>query len=1074
MPRTVYALLVGINDYPSGIGRLRGCLNDVAHVSDYLRHTVGPEALALQVLTDADATRNHIVQQFRQHLGRATADDTVFFHYCGHGAQWASAPEFLEFFPEGKDEGLVCYDSRQPNGYPFDLADKELAILIADVARSGAHVAISLDCCHSGSGTRDVDDFALFTARRTHEVLTPRPFESYLDGYYAHQLRRGERITIPRSRHVLLSACDRTEKAMERKDLSGVFTSTLLAALEGMGPDVSYADLFVRCRALIRREVKKQTPQFESAEDFNAHSGFLGRAAAAASPRFRVYFDTGAWTIDAGALEGVAVDAVTPVAVFNRDGSVAGTAATRAVRVDKSTLDLSFTGDPAAIYTGELTGFGAAPLPVLFEGDAEAKRVMQAALDGDRSIGVALTDVAEAAHYRVVVSTGGWAFERCAPRLLIRGSGISQSGEAASALTAAMKAVARWERTRALHNRRTRLDTSQVDFVLAERLADGSEHVFPRSTEVTLDYPWKDGAGQPIKVALKARNRSVQPLYLALVHFHARFGIRILHQNRLAPGDAWVTMWGDAPNHFFTIDDPARNEETEEVMLLVSTEVVDGFSLEQKNLKLGEIGSTRGMGDDDDRVSAVHEHDWFTLPLRVRVVRRVEQVGTADVAVAEGAIVIKAHPVVTAQVALSAPPPPGRSVGDGSDFHQALAGHGFELLNFAGTRGDARHMLELSDIQNTGALQAQPLAIEVRVPVGDDEAILPVVFDGQHAMLAGDAVRDDAGHTQITIDHIPDVPSNRRSLGGSLKLYFFKTYLKQARVNQLRWVEYGEGDAFTYRSDEVRERVAAARNVLLLVHGIIGDTEGMVAGVRECGMDRAFDLVLTYDYENLSTPIDATARQLKSDLADAGIGADDNRRLTLLVHSMGGLVSRWFIEREGGNAVVDHLVMCGTPNGGSPFGRVDAARKILGTLTTLAMNYVPVAIPYAGAVLMLLNRSQALTPTLEQMNPASDFIATLNGSPDPGIRYTILAGDVRQYRDPGDPAFDALLTKAARGSLGDLLFSSRPHDIAVGVESILTVRGGAAGAPASTQVACHHLNYFTSAAGRTALTAVEW
>lgn len=1071
----VYALLVGINDYASGIGRLRGCLSDVQHISDYLRDTVGAEALALQVLKDADATRTNIVQQFQQHLGRATVDDTVFFHYSGHGAQWASAPEFVEFFPDGKDEGLVCYDSRQPNGCPFDLADKELAVLIADVARAGAHVAISLDCCHSGSGTRDVDDFDLFTARRTHEVLTPRPFESYLDGYYARQRRQGERISIPRSRHVLLSACDRTEKAMERKDLSGVFTSTLLASLESLGPDVSYADLFVRCRALIRREVKKQTPQFEGAEDFNANAGFLGRAVAAASRRFRVYFDTGAWTIDAGAVEGVAVDAVTPVTIFNRDGSPAGVAGTRAVRVDKSTLDLSFPGDPAAVYTGELTGFGAAPLPVLFEGDAAARRVMQAALDADRSIGVALTDVPEAAHYRVVVSATGWAFERCEPRLLIRGSGRAQAEQAAAALTPAMKAVARWERTRTLRNRRTRLDTSRVEFVLAERLDDGSEHIFPPVSDVTLDYPWKEGAKQPVKVALKARNRSGQPLYLALLHFSQRFGIRILYKDRLAVGDAWVTMWGDAPKQFFTISDPARNEETEELLLLISTDVVDEFALQQANLTLGEIDPTRGMGDDDDeRETEVQENDWFTLPLRVRVVRRIEQVGSADVEVADGAIVIKAHPAVTAQVNLAQPPPSGRGADDGSDFHQALARHGFELLNFAGTRGDARHMLELSDIQNADSLRAAPLSIEVRVPVGDDEAILPVVFDGQHAMLAGDAVRDDAGHTQITIDHIPDVPSHRRSLGGSLKLYFFKTCLKRARINQLRWIEYGDGDAFTYRADGVRERVAAARNVLLLVHGIIGDTEGMVTGVRECGMDRAFDLVLTYDYENLSTPIDATARQMKSDLADVGLDADDNRRLTLLVHSMGGLVSRWFIEREGGNAVVDHLVMCGTPNGGSPFGRVDAARKILGTLTTLAMNYLPVAIPYAGAILMLLNRSRALTPTLEQMNPASDFITTLNGSPDPGIRYTILAGDVHQYRDPADLAFDALLTKAAQGSLGDLLFASQPHDIAVGVDSIVTVRGGAAGAPAATPVACHHLNYFSSAAGRTALTAVEW
>ena len=48
-------------------------------------------------------------------------------------------------------------------------------------------------------------------------------------------------------------------------------------------------------------------------------------------------------------------------------------------------------------------------------------------------------------------------------------------------------------------------------------------------------------------------------------------------------------------------------------------------------------------------------------------------------------------------------------------------------------------------------------------------------------------------------------------------------------------------------------------------------------------------------------------------------------------------------------------------------------------------------------LLFVLNRSKKVTPTLEQMNPASDFIQTLNASPDPGVPYTILAGDVDAY-----------------------------------------------------------------------------
>ena len=35
------------------------------------------------------------------------------------------------------------------------LADKELSLLLAEVAANGPHVVVILDCCHSGGGTRD-------------------------------------------------------------------------------------------------------------------------------------------------------------------------------------------------------------------------------------------------------------------------------------------------------------------------------------------------------------------------------------------------------------------------------------------------------------------------------------------------------------------------------------------------------------------------------------------------------------------------------------------------------------------------------------------------------------------------------------------------------------------------------------------------------------------------------------------------------------------------------------------------------------------------------------------------------
>jgi hypothetical protein len=115
-----------------------------------------------------------------------------------------------------------------------------------------------------------------------------------------------------------------------------------------------------------------------------------------------------------------------------------------------------------------------------------------------------------------------------------------------------------------------------------------------------------------------------------------------------------------------------------------------------------------------------------------------------------------------------------------------------------------------------------------------------------------------------------------------------------------------------------------------------------------------------------------------------------------------------------------------------------------------------------------------LTKTLEQMHPSSPFIQSLNSSPDPGVRYTIVAGDVNAYEEPSDALFARLLAKVGQSTAFDLLFARQPNDIAVGVPSILAAGRGRAQPPQQFEVACHHMNYFVSAAGQTALRAVNW
>ena len=108
------------------------------------------------MLTNAEATRDAIIKGFREHLGKAGKDDIALFYYAGHGAQEQAPPEFWHLEPDKLNETIVCYDSRKDGGW--DLADKELAKLIDEVTSRDPHTILILDCCHSGSGTRNLGE----------------------------------------------------------------------------------------------------------------------------------------------------------------------------------------------------------------------------------------------------------------------------------------------------------------------------------------------------------------------------------------------------------------------------------------------------------------------------------------------------------------------------------------------------------------------------------------------------------------------------------------------------------------------------------------------------------------------------------------------------------------------------------------------------------------------------------------------------------------------------------------------------------------------------------------------------
>jgi hypothetical protein len=197
--RTVYSLFAGIDHYPSPLRPLYGCVNDVQQMVAFLqeRITGDPFQLVSHVLLNEAATKPAIMSALRDMAQQATAHDLFLFYFCGYGSQAPTLPRLAPLTPDGWDETLVCYDSRQPGG--SDLTDRELNARLARFTAANCPAIVILDCSHGGAGTRP----------------TPAPGDSIRRAPRAER-RRGERIflSFARGEEFTTAAAERLEKAL--------------------------------------------------------------------------------------------------------------------------------------------------------------------------------------------------------------------------------------------------------------------------------------------------------------------------------------------------------------------------------------------------------------------------------------------------------------------------------------------------------------------------------------------------------------------------------------------------------------------------------------------------------------------------------------------------------------------------------------------------------------------------------------------------------------------------------------------------------------------------------------------
>ena len=265
------ALLIGINKYLIPGADLRGCVNDVADLSAALIQFSGFKKSDLAVLTDKAATRKAIVSGVQKLVKASKKGDVALVHYSGHGS---NVPDDASRRDEadGRDEILCPYDLN----WDDPLRDYWLRDTFDSVA-AGVHLAVIMDCCHSGTNTRalpppDAPVKSRYLpspwgiAREESGRSAPRAVTGQLRRS-PRAARRSKDIVHADIPEVLITGCRDTQTSADafiEGRFNGALTFGLIQALRARKGRLTYRELHERASAVLKKRKFEQVPQLES------------------------------------------------------------------------------------------------------------------------------------------------------------------------------------------------------------------------------------------------------------------------------------------------------------------------------------------------------------------------------------------------------------------------------------------------------------------------------------------------------------------------------------------------------------------------------------------------------------------------------------------------------------------------------------------------------------------------------------------------------------------------------------------------------------------------------------------
>jgi pimeloyl-ACP methyl ester carboxylesterase len=112
----------------------------------------------------------------------------------------------------------------------------------------------------------------------------------------------------------------------------------------------------------------------------------------------------------------------------------------------------------------------------------------------------------------------------------------------------------------------------------------------------------------------------------------------------------------------------------------------------------------------------------------------------------------------------------------------------------------------------------------------------------------------------------------------------------------------------------------AARIPVVLVHGLV-DNRSVFAVMRRGLRRRGFSQICTWNYSPLLSDVARGAADLGAHIEEV-CEQTGHDRVHVVGHSLGGLIARYHVQRQGGHRRVESLVTLGTPHRGSVLAHV--------------------------------------------------------------------------------------------------------------------------------------------------------